>query len=61
MPLKSGRTRAAISHNIKEMIASWKQHGRIDNSHPRTKKKALKQAIAISLKKAGKSKYQSEV
>jgi hypothetical protein len=42
MPLKKGRSRKAISHNIRTL---HKKEG-----------KPLKQAIAISLRKAGKSR-----
>ena len=41
MPLKSGKSKAAISHNIKAELKAGKPH---------------KQAIAIALSKAGKSK-----
>jgi hypothetical protein len=41
MPLKKGKSRATISHNISEMVHS---------GHPR------RQAIAAALKKAGKSR-----
>ncbi len=41
MPLKKGRTKAAISYNIAELIRSGRPK---------------KQAIAISMNKAGKSK-----
>jgi len=58
MPLRKGSSRATVSHNIEEMVDSWKKNGKIGTSHPRSKKKAVKQAVAISLKKAGKSKYQ---
>lgn len=58
MPLKQGSSRKTVSHNVKEMVGSWKRKGKIGNSRPRSKKKAIKQAVAISLKKAGKSKYQ---
>lgn len=58
MPLKQGSSRKTVSHNVKEMVGSWKRKGKIGSSRPRSKKKAIKQAVAISLKKAGKSKYQ---
>jgi len=41
MPLKSGKSKAVVSKNISEMVKSGLQQ---------------KQAIAVSLKKAGKSK-----
>ena len=57
MPLRKGNSRATVSHNIEEMVDSWKENGKIGTSRPRSKKKAVKQAVAISLKKAGKSKH----
>jgi hypothetical protein len=41
VPLKKGKSRSVISHNISEMVHS---------GHPR------KQAVAAALKKAGKSR-----
>jgi len=58
MPLKKGHSRKTVSHNIEEMVDAWKEKGAIGNSKPENKKKAIKQAAAIALKKAGKSKYQ---
>jgi len=58
MPLKKGSSRKTIGRNIAEMVDSWEDSGKIGTSRPRSKKKALKQAVAVSLKKAGKSKYQ---
>ena len=57
MPLKKGSSRATISKNIKELVDDWQQDGSIGSSHPRSKKQAVKQAVAIALNKAGKSKY----
>ena len=56
MPLKKGSSHKTISRNVKEMVDTWKSKGKIGNSRPASKKKAIKQAVAISLKKAGKSK-----
>jgi len=58
MPLKKGSSRKTIGRNVGEMVRSWEYSGKIGASRPRSKKKAVKQAVAISLKKAGKSKYQ---
>jgi len=60
MPLKKGSSRATVSHNVEEMVHSWENKGKIGTSRPATKKKAVKQAVAISLAKAGKSKYQKK-
>jgi hypothetical protein len=56
MPLKKGSARATVSTNIKILVDGWKKDGAIGTSHPPTKKKAIKQAVAISLAKAGKSR-----
>lgn len=56
MPLKKGSGQSAISSNIKTLVDDWKKDGAIGTSHPPTKKKAIKQAVAIALTKAGKSR-----
>jgi hypothetical protein len=60
MPLKSGKSQEAVKSNIKKLVHEWEDDGAIDSSHPPTKKKAIKQAVAISLKKAGKSRSQQK-
>jgi len=59
MPLRKGSSKAAVSSNIKTMVHEWEKDGTIGRSHPATKQKAVKQAVAISLKKAGKSRTQT--
>jgi len=56
MPLKKGSGRSAVSSNIKILVDEWEKDGSIGTSHPPTKKKAIKQAVAIALAKAGKSR-----
>jgi hypothetical protein len=58
MPLKSGKSQEAVKSNIKQLVHEWEHDGSIGASHPPSKKKAVKQAVAISLKKAGKSRSQ---
>jgi hypothetical protein len=57
MPLKKGSGRSAVSSNIKILVAEWEKDGSIGTSHPPTKKKAIRQAVAIALAKAGKSRH----
>ena len=59
MPLRKGSSRSVVSSNIKILVDDWKKDGAIGASHPSTKKKAIKQAVAISLAKAGKSRNAS--
>ena len=56
MPLKPGARPAVVSSNIRTLVNEWKKDGAIGASHPATKKKAIKQAVAIALTKAGKSR-----
>lgn len=56
MPLKTGRSKKVISENIGEMVGKYKKTGEIGTSKPASKKKAVKQAVAIALSAAGKSK-----
>lgn len=56
MPLKKGTSKAVVSSNIKTLVHEWEKDGSIGTSHPATKQKAVKQAVAISMKKAGKSR-----
>ena len=56
MPLKKGASQSIVGSNIKMLVDEWKKDGSIGTSHPPTKKKAIKQAVAIALSKAGKSR-----
>ena len=56
MPLRKGSSQAVVSSNIKILVDDWKKDGSICASHPPTKAKAIKQAVAIALSKAGKSR-----
>ena len=60
MPLNKGKSRKAVSENIGTLVHEWEKEGAIGKSHPRTKQKAVRQAVAISLKKAGKSRSQQK-
>jgi hypothetical protein len=59
MPLKKGSSRETISANIAEMVDEYKEAGHIGTSHPADKQKAVKQATAIALTKAGRSRKQT--
>lgn len=55
-PLKPGRSKKVVSENIGELMHSYDEKGTIGTSAPSSRKKAQKQAIAIALEKAGKSR-----
>lgn len=56
MPLRKGTSSTVVSKNIQTLVHEWEKKGAIGTSHPKTKKKAVRQAVAISMKKAGKSR-----
>jgi hypothetical protein len=56
MPLRKGSSKLVVSSNIKSLVDDWKKDGSIGTSHPPTKKKAIKQAVAIALVTAGKNR-----
>ena len=56
MPLRKGSSQSAVCGNIKTLVDDWKKDGSIGASHPPTRKKAIRQAVAIALTKAGKSR-----
>lgn len=56
MPLKKGKSNKVVSTNVKEMMDTYKSSGAIGTSKPKSNKAAQKQAVAIALSKAGKSR-----
>ena len=58
MPLQKGKSAKTVSRNIKKLVHEYDVSGTIGTSHPASKKKAIKQAVAISLRKAGRSRAQ---
>ncbi len=60
MPLKKGSSQSAVSQNIETLVDDYKKTGAIGTSHPSSKKKAVQQAVAIALDKAGKSRKKKQ-
>ena len=56
MPLKKGKSQKVISFNIKELLHTYKEEGKIGTSHPKSIDDAQKQAAAIAYSKANKTK-----
>jgi hypothetical protein len=54
MALKKGKSRKTIGSNIKEMLHTYKQTGKIGNTRPRSMKQATRIAAAAAFGKAGK-------
>jgi len=55
MPLLNGSSDKAFISNVGELMHSYKSKGKIGNSHPKNKKKALRQALAIAFSKKRES------
>ena len=56
MPLKRGSSQKTISANVRKLIHEYDDDGTIGSSHPKSRKKAVKQAVAIALSTAGVSR-----
>ena len=56
MPIKKGSSKKTISNNVKEVFSAYKTSGKIGSSKPSSAAKAQKQAVAIALSSAGKSR-----
>jgi hypothetical protein len=54
MPLKKGKSKKVQAENIKELVDTYKDTGKIGTSKPKNKKSAIKQAVAISYKQKRK-------
>jgi hypothetical protein len=48
MPLQAGKSKAAFSANVSELMRNYAAKGTIGNSAPASKAKALKQSLAIA-------------
>ncbi len=55
MPLKKGSSQSTVSSNIKKLVHEYEDKGRIGTRKPASKKKAIKQAVAIALDTARES------
>jgi hypothetical protein len=56
VPLKSGKSNKAVSANVQTLVDDWQAKGKIGSSRPKNKAAAVKQAVAISLAKAGRKR-----
>jgi len=56
MPLMKGSSQKTISKNVGEMVRKFKDTGKIGTSRPSNKGRAVKQAVAIALSTARRSK-----
>lgn len=54
MPLRKGKSQKIISSNIREMIDSWKETGKIGNTKPKSMAQAIRIASAAAYTTARK-------
>lgn len=55
MPVKAGTSKRTFVSNISEIMHSFAKTGRIGNSRPASKAKAVKQAVAIAYRERRKT------
>jgi hypothetical protein len=56
MPLTKGKSNKVVGKNIQTTVDDYQRSGKIGSSKPASKAAAIKQATAIALSKAGRSK-----
>lgn len=56
MPLKKGKSDKVVSANISELMHGYKASGKIGTSKPENATQAKRQAVAIALSEAGRSR-----
>lgn len=56
MPLKKGKSKKVFKENVEELVRSYEKKGKIGTSKPKSKAKAIKQAVAISYAEKRKGK-----
>lgn len=56
MPLKKGKSEKVFKANVKELVDTFKSTGKIGTSKPKSKAKAIKQAVAIAYSQKRKAK-----
>lgn len=56
MPLKPGKSDKTVSDNISKLMHEYKGSGKLGTSKPANKAAARRQAVAIALSEAGRSR-----
>jgi hypothetical protein len=56
MPLLRGRSRKTVGANVRRLVHEFDCRGRIGASRPASRRKAIAQAVAIALRKAGQAR-----
>jgi hypothetical protein len=59
MPLAKGKTNKVVGKNVQTLVDDWQRSGKIGASKPKNKAAAVKQAVAISLRQAGRQKKEA--
>ena len=56
MPLKSGKSKSAFKANVKELVDTYKEKGKIGTSKPKSKAAAIRQSVAIAYSEKNRAK-----
>ena len=56
MPVKKGKSQKVFKQNVKEIVRSYEKTGKIGTSKPKSKAKAIEQAVAIAYDQKRKGK-----
>jgi hypothetical protein len=48
MPLSKSKSKSAFKSNVKELVDTYKEKGKIGTSKPKSKKSAVAQSLAIA-------------
>lgn len=59
MPLAKGKTTKVVGKNVQTLVDDWQRSGKIGTSKPKNKAAAVKQAVAISLRQAGRQRKEA--
>lgn len=59
MPLAKGKTTKVVGKNVQTLVDDWQRSGKIGTSKPKNKAAAVKQAMAISLRQAGRQRKEA--
>jgi hypothetical protein len=56
MPLIKSKSKSAFKANVKELVDTYKEKGKIGTSKPKSKKAAVAQSVAIAYSEKDKAK-----
>jgi len=52
--LEAGTSWSRVSTNVRKLVDEWEHAGKLGDRQPATRKEAIREAIALSLRQAGR-------